>query len=228
MKARNKFIVAQIDIHIDDFAKMSNKNSYRENAGIGIISNVLDSSGFSATFVEKRKLSENIKLPNGEIQVVERIKYVYVEFKVIPMHESYYILRITNPPISLKSFVNYLSKIFTDLSIEKYEFNLKKFHDAIKNNDKIKSCRVISLKASSVPFGEKSMAKLEIFSEKDSYRELKKQYGEKSYKLDRLVFSLSSERASSTIAVSSNGTIYFDSDNHEESITESFVKSISF
>lgn len=228
MKTRIRFIVARLEASIDSIADTFNNTPYTEKRGIGISSRNLGSTSLSATFIEKRIVIEEIKYPTGDVEQAERIKYVYIDFEIIPYRGSYYLIKIGNPPASLKSFIAHIGELFPSLSIEKYKFDLKKFYKTIKGNKILLFCKATSLKASSVPFSEKSVARIEVISENDAYQELKKIYGEKAYSLDRLIFSLSSPEGESELTVASTGAACFDNDTHKDVLIESFVQSIDF
>lgn len=227
MKTRIRFLITRIEMSIDDIASAVNDIPYRESTGIGIASSCLNNDHFAATFIEKKRVYEQIDYPSGETEKIERIKYLYINFEIIHFNESIYIIQIENPPASLKSFLNHMGKIFKSLSVEKYQFDLNKFYMTIKNNKQVSS-KVSSLKASSIPFSEKSTAKLEIISDNDAYRELKRVYGEKKYKLDRLVFLLFSHEVESVLTITSTGSAIFDREKHNDTILHAFTQSIIF
>lgn len=227
-KIKNKFLVLQIDCELDDVAEQLNKNQYTEKNGVGVTSRKLGKDRIFATFAEKKKLSEEIIYPNGETERFESVKYIYFDFRIRSMHKNFYLIQIFNAPLSIKTFVFYLSEIFPSLAVEKFKFDLFTFRNSLKEQDSFNKVRVTSLKASSLPFSDKSIARIEVFSENDSFHELKKAYGEKGYKLDRLVFTINNNGIEHELSASSTGSITFADSLNEEIIINSFSKSVTF
>lgn len=227
-KLRSRFLVLRLDCELNDLADGINSNQYTEKKGMGIISGSLDRDSVNATFVEKKKVFDEISYPDGETDTLERYEYIYFSFKAHSISAKHYLFQLINAPVSIKCFMAFLSKIYPSLAVEKYKFDLQDFHKSIKRNPSIERSRVTNLKASSLPFSEKSAAKIELFSETDSYRELKRVYGEKGYCLDRLVFTISCGGGDYEMLASASGVISYSELLDESIVIESFVGSISY
>lgn len=227
-KLRNRFLVFRLDCELNDLAENMNSNQYTENRGAGVISGSLDRDSVNATFVEKKKVYDKISYPDGETETIERYKYIYFSFKAQAISDKHYLFQLVNAPVSVKRFVEFLSKIYPNLAVENFKFDLQRFHKSIKQDPRVERARVTSLKASSLPFSEKSAAKIELFSETDSYRELKRVYGENNYNLDRLVFTISYGGSDYEMLASSSGAMSYSEHLDESIVIESFVDSISY
>ena len=227
-KFRSRFLVLRLDCKLNDLANSINSNQYSEKNGVGVISGSLDRDNVNATFVEKKKVYDEISYPNGESETLERYKYIYFRFKAQSISDRHYLFQLINAPISIKCFIGFLSKLYPSLAVEKYKFDLRGFHKSIKRNSSVERARVTNLKASSLPFSDKSAAKIELFSEADSYRELKRVYGERGYRLDRLVFTISSGGGDYEMLASASGAISYSEFLDESIVIESFVDSINY
>ncbi|MEX0291686.1 MAG: hypothetical protein AB3N14_21465 [Flavobacteriaceae bacterium] len=221
-------MVFRLDCGLNDLADSINSNQYTEKKGVGVISGSIDRDSVNATFVEKKKVYDEINYPDGETETLERYKYIYYSFKAQAISDKHYLFQLINPPVSIKCFVEFLSKFHPSLAVEKFKFDLPGFHKSIKRNPRVERARVTSLKASSLPFSEKSAAKIEIFSETDSYRELKRVYGEKGYRLDRLVFTISAGGGDYELLASASGAISYSEPLDKSIVIDSFVSSISY
>jgi len=227
-KIKNKFLLLQIDCALDDVAMHLNNNQFNENNGVGIISRKLSNGRITATFAERKNIYEEIAYPNGETGKFERIKYVYFDFKVRLINDNYYLFQLFSPPLSLRAFVLYLSEILPGLAIEKFKLDLFAFRQSLIEQNSFNNVRVTSLKASSLPFSNKSIAKIEIFSEVDAFDELKKAYGEKGYDIDRMVFTINNHGLDLELSSSSVGSIFFVESLNEDVIIDSFSRSIKY
>jgi hypothetical protein len=227
-KLRSRFLVLRLDCELNDLAGSINSNQYTEQRGMGVISGFLDRDSVNATFVEKKKVYDEISYPDGETDTLERYEYIYFSFKAHSISDKHYLFQLINAPVSIKCFIAFLSKLFPSLAVEKYKFDLKDFHKIIKRSSIVERARVTNLKASSLPFSEKSAAKIELFSETDSYRELKRVYGEKGYSLDRLVFTISYGGGDYEIIATASGLISYSELLDESIVIDSFVGSISY
>ena len=221
-------MILRLDCELHDLADSINSRQYAEENGVGVISKSIDQDSVSATFVEKKQIFDEISYPNGERETFERYKYIYFDFKVQVIDERFYLFQLINAPLSIKRFLAFLSMIYPSLTVEKFKFDLSEFHKNIKINSSVERFRVTSLKASSLPFSDKSAAKIEIFSESDSYRELKRVYGEKGYRLDRLVFTINIGGDDYEVLASASGGISYSESLDESIVIESFVSSIIY
>jgi hypothetical protein len=225
---RNKFLLLRLDSCLDDIADSFNRNQYTELKEVGVISGALDHESVRGTFVEKKTVYDEISYPNGEKETRERFKYIYFEFKVRLLKDDFYLFQLINAPVSFKSFISFLSKLHPSLTIERYKFDLPVFHESLEQHSAVEKVRVTSLCASSLPFSEKSAAKIELYSEVDSFQELKKVYGEKGYILDRLVFTLNLKGKQCELSASSSGAVSYMLTLDEEVVVESFVNALMF
>lgn len=227
-KLRSRFLIIRLDCELNDLASRLNSNQYSEKKGVGVISGSLDRDSVNATFVEKKKVYDEISYPDGDTEILERYKYIYFGFRAQSISSKHYLFQLIDAPLSIKCFIAFLSKIYPDLAVEKFKFDLSCFHKNIECSPAIERARVTSLKASSLPFSEKSTAKIEVFSETDSYRELKRVYGEKGYCLDKLVFTISYGGCDYEVLASASGVVSYSELLDESIVIKSFVGSISY
>ncbi|BCV60535.1 hypothetical protein [Shewanella algae] len=89
-KIKNKFLVLQIDCNLDKVAEQLNINQYTESKGVGVSSRKLDKDKIFASFVEKKTITEEVNYPNGTVESIESVKYIYFDFKIRLIKENYF------------------------------------------------------------------------------------------------------------------------------------------
>lgn len=223
---KTKCFILQTNESIESIARKLNSAQYSDENGRGIVSGMLKHDFFEATFTEKVKIIEQISYPGGDVESQERVKFVYIKFKIIRMDSERFLLYLINPPVSVKAFIEYLRLQFNRLYIEKYRFNLSTFHNCLVRSKEVKNIKIRSLKASSVKFSQRSAAKLELYSEYDALVELKKVYGEEDYVINKLLFSFDYFGKEQEITASSTGAISYGKSFDENLIIKSFSNSI--
>ena len=227
-KNRCRFLVFTLEQNLDQMADTFNSHQFSEQDLVGVNTESLTHSEMTIKYIEKKTIYDQVQYPNGETETIERFTYIYSDICIKKIVGSYYLFHIINPPSSIKSFVGFIVRIFPSISLEKFTFSLRKFRSQLVKNWRAKNCRVTRLNASSIPFTDKSVAKVEIFSEIDAYKEFKKIYSEKSIRLDRLVFSVFAGQRHMELTASSTGLISYDKNLDEASVVESFLESITY
>lgn len=223
---KTKCFVLQLNGTIESIASALNSAQYSDENERGIVSGLLEHDLFGATYTEKVKIVEQISYPGGDIESQERVKFIYIKFKIIHMDPERFLLYLINPPVSVKNFIEYLTLQFDKIFIEKYRFNLNTFHNCLDKFNDVKNIKIRSLKASSVRFSNRSVAKLELFSEFDALEELKKVYGDTGYTINKILFSFDYFGKEQEITASSTGAINYSKSFNEKLIIESFTNSI--
>lgn len=227
-KNRSRFLVFSLEQSLEKMADAFNRHQFNESNLIGVNTESLTHSEMTIKFIEKKTIYDQIQYPDGETETVERFTYIYFNIYIRKIVGSYYLFHIANPPASIKSFVGLLVRIFPTITLENFTFSLRKFRSQLMKNWRARNCRVTRLNASSIPFGDKSVAKIEIFSEIDAYKEFTKVYSGKNIRLDRFVFSVFSDEKHVELTASSTGLISFDKSLDEASVVKSFLGSITY
>ena len=161
--------------------------SYSDDNPIGF--ELIETSKYrlSARYIERQYISEQILHPFGDSENITSIKYSIFSFDIIYINKGLGVIKVLNPPQSLKQFVNILASICDgNFSITKVNHEIEKIYDAIVTDKTIDRYTIHRLKVSAAPFSRNTNEKLELNSTDNAYDELKKKYKHGQYKLDSI------------------------------------------
>ena len=96
----------------ESICKYFNNVPYSDDINIGFDVLEIQPKRLLARYIERQDIIEELRHPFGGIEKVNSIKYIIFQFEVIPLKKDIYLLKVINPPQSLKSFVKTLSGLF--------------------------------------------------------------------------------------------------------------------
>lgn len=224
---RLKFLLVDVDSDLESIAETLNSQMYFESLGFGVLPINFNGYAYEATFIERNNVVDEFLKPDGSTEKINLIRYKYVNFRLIRMAGPKYLLILKDPPLALRNFIHFLKSNLPDITVEKYNFDLERFYNVLRKTDDVDNCRVKMVRASSIPIGNNSVAKVQIISDSDAYKELIRVYG-REVKLDKLFFRLLSNDLYSGCTVSARGSIMFDRLEHEETFVSAFIGSLTY
>lgn len=181
---------------------------YSEEHPIGFEIVETSQSRLIARYIEQQLVSSVIRHPFGEIEETTTIKYTIFYFEIIRILKELSIIKVLNPPVSLKGFVKKLVDICTDgFSISRIHFELDKVYMDIVSNPSIDRYSVKKLSVSSIPFSKKTIARLNLRSSGNAYEELRRKYKSEQYKLDKIYLEARVNGTSESIEISYSGSV---------------------
>ena len=169
---------------IFDFIK---NTPYSDAIGAGFTKFETIHNGISATFNKKTIMLEPVSDPFGDILEFERIVFEQIGFSIQTLSNKLCLLTFYNPPKTVKSFIDFLSKgggvnvAYGNLTVD-----LKAFMKIIREEFGVKVFAISKVKVSNVPVTDKTRACLELNSSGDALNDLKKFVLDNDFKLDKI------------------------------------------
>jgi len=205
--SRLRWFIAEFDLSISGLASALNEVQYGIKKPVGFEIIDIKKNIILAKFIQRETKVEEIINPLGKVEKYESTRYIVFDFKVTRLAKGKALIRVINPPASLKSFVMLISDICDNkLSIEKVELDLVSFYKKIENIDSIIRYDFIGLQASGIQFGKTSIAKMEIVSSSNVFEEFLYKYNNKKYKLDKIKFKARVNSGDELAELSSSGS----------------------
>lgn len=193
------------------FRSMINKlNSLPYNEGTNIGFDVLETKHkrLFSRYIERQIIIEELRHPFGDVEKINSVRYIIFQFEVIHIKSDFFLIKIINPPQSLKNFVNTLSELFHgDFFISRVGIDVEDCFNALLQSGLIGRFSVEKLMASCISFGEKTIASINLRSTDNAYEEFKKRYKNTQYKLDKLMIRFRLNDEWELIEISSSGLI---------------------
>lgn len=213
---------------LDHISGALRDNVYTEGNQSGFNIQTIGEGFVASQYVEKVKSTIEVLHPNGNKEYLDIHNYLYVEFSVRPIDSDCYLMKVVNPPVSLRSFISSFRTMLLGMTVEKYVFDVSEFYRSLIDIYGVGSAKAVSLKASSVPMGKGAFAKIEMSSHGDSYERMIEIYGADNFLLKRLEVELLGASGRSKVQVSDSGLMVISGKVESSRLDEAFLKSVSY
>ena len=141
----------------DGLADTLNAAGFTEENGAGFRLHSILGGKIIGSFVESKIRAEVFVDPYGKESTREIVSYPTIAFELSPLKLQGwdYLLRIENPPSSLKRFVNELQKIFgVQFSIAPRKIEVERICQKVSSSKKYFRFRITSIWAKEIPLGD--------------------------------------------------------------------------
>lgn len=193
---------------LDAVRKKLIKYNYSKGNKIGFDLIEFSQRKIKARFIEEKQVSETITLPFGGTQTVTSVKYIIFPFKIIQISPDIALLKLSNPSVSLKSFVNMIGTIYeNDFAISKIKFEIASIIEFLSKSEKIDRYTINKLKVGAIPYSETTTASLKLLSTVNAYEEFLKLHNQESYKLEKITINGRISGQLETVTISVTGAI---------------------
>ena len=208
IQSRQKWFNIEGNISFTSLIERFNSFPYKEDKQIGFDVLEIQPKKIFARYIECQKITEELHHPFGGIETVSSIKYVIFQFETIPLNKHNFLIKVINPPISLKGFVKALSILFQgDFFMSKIRIDVEDFFSYLIKSNSVGRYTVEKLLVSSIPFGEKTVAAISLKSTDNAYKEFKKRHIDNQYKIEKISIMLRFNAEWQRIKISSFGLI---------------------
>jgi hypothetical protein len=205
---RQRWLRIQHKSSLNKITKNLKTHSYSEENKSGFDLIEISERTIKARFIEEKQISETIILPFGETETVTSIKYIIFPFVFIQLSLKLGLLKLINPPASLKSFIKKIEIVCEDdFSISKIKFELADLIEFLTKNESIDRHTINKLKVGAIPYSKTTIASLKLQSTSNAYEEFLKLHKHDSYKLEKITMTARISGQSEIITVSSTGAI---------------------
>lgn len=161
----------------------------------------------SATYNER--ISNNIKTQDyyGNELEQEIVEFYSVRFSIISVTNNFYILSITNPPKTLRPFIDFLSEgLNYKIGISAFELNVGEFLEDISTSQNVSLIKVKKAKANSAVISDHAKATIEVTSKQNAIDDISLLLSGKNFLIDKLKISCLINNTLSVIEISRVGS----------------------
>lgn len=197
--AKNKWLRISTKFTLSEISSLLAGAEFRRGGSEGVDLTEVDDDFIKARFIEEILDTEIYINPFGEEIRYEIRRYSTVAFVVFPQGGDRFLLRVDNPPRSIKNLVAFLSGLLGfGFSISPLSIEILPFIEGIKNRYQAWKFRISKIRVGSLHLADSTIARIEVASKYDAYNDLAK-----SIKLDGGVI----EKVSLTVEHSDFGGI---------------------
>ncbi|MBU0621669.1 MAG: hypothetical protein KJ795_07465 [Gammaproteobacteria bacterium] len=159
-------------------------------------------------FIEEIIVNEVIIDPFGEEVLNNVRRYSIFEFQISPLKKHQFLVRINNPPRTLKNFIAALTEAFGfGFAIEQLNIDILAMIQHLRRTSDIKRWAIVRVRMANIPLGNSSLAKIEVLSNGDAYQDLQKCMDVKKATLERATVELTDNDITNQIELVSTGVI---------------------
>lgn len=182
--------------------------SFSKESGIGFEVIEAKAGLVRARFIERIEVIEEASSPYGELERVSVTRYVHFEFAVTKISSEVSLIKVINPPASLRAFVGMLMESLQfRASLTKVDFDLCAVYRSIAEDESIDRLMVNKVTVSQVPLGRHATSKIEVVSTENALAEFLDNYTAPTMKVEKLSISLRVGHESEVLELTSAGSI---------------------
>lgn len=223
---RQKWFNTNFNLAFKSVVKQLNSLPYNETNSSGFDLIEIRQTKIFSRYIERQDLIEEVLHPLGGVETVNSVRYIIFQFEVKFIAEDTFLIKIVNPPVSLKGFVGRLSEIFRDgFFISTIKIDVEDCFNYLIKSKFSGRYSVESVLVSNIPFGDKTVATFNLKSTDNAYKEFKKKYIDVNYKIEKVGLRLRVNNQWEYINISSSGLIICTSglDDLVEEYIENFL-----
>lgn len=213
MARRIKLIRMKSSLDIEELSVFFNKKTFTTNSSYGFLDVKISHLKLHATYVEKESMLQEFVDPLGEVYEQTLITYNKFEFTIEPLTNGVLLLAITNPPRTIRNFIDKISSGFNYLvTFSAVELSIKKLLTTMHDNESISLVRVKRIKVSGVKLNDNSIAYIEIVSKNNALDDLADYTKNTQHTIDKVTGSMLMNGTNMTFEVTKSGLVNVSDD----------------
>lgn len=210
---RTKWLALSLSQSIPQIADSLNQHQFYKGKTTGFELVDFQKSRVRGKFIEEIITNEVVIDPFGEEILNSARRYSVFDFQVVLVKKHHFLIRITTPPRSLKSFIGELSEAFGfGFAVEPLKIDILEFVQHLRNQSGTQRWAIRKVRIDHIQLSVSSLAKIEVISRVDAYQDLKKHIDVNKATLERATVELRDEGITSEIELVSTGVISGDLD----------------
>lgn len=213
---RYRWYLVGASLSFPDFVRLVQDDLYLDDKDSGFDFWDLKRRSFTARYIAKRMVGVERVDPFGRVSVLEDVVFSYVEFEISLVRKGLYLLKVVNPPASLKKFMWAIGSICGDRSyVDPVRFSLDDLYEDYRRDSGFSRVSVRSLRVKNVSVSPDALGRVDLISQRDAYKELRSWLAGRKYTIDRLNIIGYEDGNEVAVQISSSGLIRCDSVHSE-------------
>ena len=214
---RTKWLALSIDLPILQIADALYERQFLRGKIAGFELSDVNKSSVRGRFIEEVIANEVVIDPFGDEILNSVRRYSIFDFQITPLKKYNFLIRINNPPRSLKNFITTLSDVFGfGFSVEPLEIDILAMIKHLRDLSSVSSWSVKKVRMSHVRLSDSSFAKVEVVSDVDAYNDFRKHMSVKGAVLERATIAPKMSNLFGDIEFVSTGVVICDTNALEE------------
>lgn len=219
---KTKCINFAVELELDEISDYLSKSSFstEKNFGFDVLS--LDANRMEASYIEKIYILDRFTLPDGSEIESEQIKLINFDFVLLKSSSNKFLLKVSTPPRSLKSFFEKLELCLNaPIFISSVIVNINKLISYLKDSNTVNNLIISNLSVSNVKVDSDNVAEIQLKSQKNILESLKNKFPNQDFKFKGMKVSFFHGYENVTVKVSSMGS--FDISGNAQELISNFL-----
>lgn len=198
-RLRTSLSLQELSLHLKEKEIDNNGNGYSE----------IEIAEDFCTAIYNERISNSIRSKDyyGNDFEQEVIEFYSVRFSIVPIVSNHYILSLSNPPKSLKPFVDFLSEgLNYKIGISSFQLNVGRFLEDISSAKEVSLIKVKKAKVNSVVISDHAKATIEVTSKYNAIDDIFLLLAGKEFFIDKLQLSCLIDGSQNEIEISKVGS----------------------
>lgn len=210
---RQRWYLLTFDCSFSSLAERIIAKEFKDGNACGFDIGDATRNRISSRYIHVDKVTNVISHPYGAKEEHELTLYTVFNFEIYLVSKNKAVLKIINPPSSLKGFVNTMVSLCNnEFTISKIMFDVEHVYAWLLLYKDINRCVVSKVFVSGISIDSKSSAKISISSEGDAFSALKSKYKKNDYILDKIQVRCRYKSEDNNLSVSSSGSLICSTD----------------
>ena len=205
---RTKWLKISTDLSVVTLGEELSKRQIRRGATVGFELSEVQKKSIRGRFIEEIVDNELVVDPFGQEIIHTITRYAVFEFYIVATARRSFLMRVSNPPRSLKSFVSALGEAFGfGFSIDPIELDILALTKYLRRATTARACKIKKARVGAVRLSQSAIARIDVQSSEDAYGELQNVFDLRNSFLERATIELSAEGLNGQLELSSTGLI---------------------
>lgn len=205
---RTKWLALSLAKSTSEIPGLLNTHKYLRGRATGFELTDVQKNRVQGRFIEEIISNEIIIDPFGDEILNSVRRYSIFDFQISPLRKHQFVVRINNPPRSLRNFIAALSETFGfGFAIEQLDIDILAMIRHLRKASDTKHLAIVRVRMAQVPLSNSSLAKVEVVSNGDAYQDLQKYMDVKQAILERATVELTEGGITNQIELVSTGVI---------------------
>jgi hypothetical protein len=216
MLQRVKWMRVKTELKLNDLYEYFLSKSFNEENGYGFFDVNSNDSCVEAVYVEKESVSLQYTDPFGEDFEQTVISFNQFNFRIEMMGKDIFLLSVTNPPKSIKKFLDRISSRFDyAVTFSLINLDISKILSFLERNVAVTLFKVGRVKVSGLRFTDDSTGCIELVSKGNAMSDLADNVNEKKFVIDKVKATYVINNKRVNFEVSKSGLLSTDGDEED-------------
>jgi len=221
---KTKWINFVVELDLDGLSGCLSKSSFSSEKNFGFDVFSIDENKMEASYIEKVTILDRFTLPDGSEIESQQVKLINFDFSILKCKKNKFLLEVSAPPRSLKSFIEKLELCLNvPVFVSTVIININKLINYLKVSSTVNNLIISSLSVSSVRINNHNFADIQLKSQKNILQALEDKFPNQDFSFKGMKVSFFHNYENVTVKVSSMGSVDI-SGNPQELISNFILK----